>query len=83
MTREQMKPRKGRYFLYDDRRREYFHGRGEFDDGNGPQPYTYWTPYFFGAMGFPSLKVARAMRAKLVKPGVHLVIVDRAREVAG
>lgn len=53
----------------------YLNRKGTIDDGSGPIPYIYWTPYFSGAQGFDSRKTAEAMMRELAKEGVEVTIV--------
>lgn len=71
----------GKYFLYNKRERLFLHAMGTYDDGNGPEEYTHWTPYFLGAQGFNSLKAAKAMQQKLLEQRDRVIIVDRNRRM--
>lgn len=71
----------GRFFLFSRKNRQFFGRRGVFDEGEGPVEYMDWTPYPSGAMGFDSIKSARAMQRKLGADGIRVAIVDRNRKV--
>ena len=74
---------KEKFFLRNERNRQYFKAMGVEDRGRGPVPYIRWSPYFAGAMGFPTVKQARAMRRKLLDAGFPCVIltVDHGRAI--
>ena len=80
MVRRNMK-HQGKFFLFNEKKRQYFHARGVSDDGSGPVAYTHWTPYFAGAMGFGTVKAARAMQNTLMNQREKCVIITRNREV--
>ena len=59
MVRQKMKCQ-GKFFLFNERIRQYFHAMGVEDSGDGPEAYLHWSPYFAGAMGFDTIKAARS-----------------------
>lgn len=79
MVRQKMKCQ-GKFFLFNERIRQYFHAMGVEDSGDGPEAYLHWSPYFAGAMGFDTIKTARSMQHKLAKKGAYVLILNAKRE---
>lgn len=79
MVREKMKYNDGKFFLRSHtEKRLYLYGAGVSDVGTEwEMPYHNWTRWISTAMGFKTVKAARAMQRKLASQGIVVEVVNR------